>query len=390
MCIRDSNGEVDFATTDASQAERVKAMARARSKSDEQRQSELVESAEEQLLAGNVDEAIGLYQSAIEVSDQLARLESEEAYVQKAAAEDLRKKLREAEVVSSRNRRMQEAERKEASVEVAAAELAEIQAQVEGVRSSVFQSKAELSLLRETVLEASGDEVDDDNFDGDDGVVYRQQTEIDFEDVDIEGELVKPSGALLMSETGLGMSGTGLGGGGVADGIEGGVIGGEIGGVLGGVVGDAPPPPPPPAAPEPEPEVVEEVLTKEFLQRIPAGRSYPSASQVAAGVTGGENPNVGGAAANESTYMLDGATITEPVTGTSAPTQGRWRREKEPPATRSQPASIAPKGVTASRWIMLVPESGPELTFSRQLVPAGEALEVEIPYKRARKGRQGG
>ncbi len=58
------------------------------------------------------------------------------------------------------------------------------------------------------------------------------------------------------------------------------------------------------------------VLTKEFLQRIPAGRSYQSAVQMAAGVTGGSNPNVGGASSTENTYMLDGVNITDPVTGT--------------------------------------------------------------------------
>jgi hypothetical protein len=58
------------------------------------------------------------------------------------------------------------------------------------------------------------------------------------------------------------------------------------------------------------------VLTKEFLERIPAGRSYQEAVQAAPGVTGGANPNVGGAAYNENTYLLDGVNITDPVTGT--------------------------------------------------------------------------
>ncbi|RME26120.1 MAG: TonB-dependent receptor [Deltaproteobacteria bacterium] len=58
------------------------------------------------------------------------------------------------------------------------------------------------------------------------------------------------------------------------------------------------------------------VLTKEFLERIPAGRSYQSATQMAAGVTGGSNPNIGGASYNENTYLLDGVNITDPVTGT--------------------------------------------------------------------------
>jgi hypothetical protein len=61
-----------------------------------------------------------------------------------------------------------------------------------------------------------------------------------------------------------------------------------------------------------------EVLTKEFLQKIPTGRSYQSAVQNAAGVLAGSggNPNMAGGATDENTYMLDGANITDPVTGT--------------------------------------------------------------------------
>ncbi len=60
------------------------------------------------------------------------------------------------------------------------------------------------------------------------------------------------------------------------------------------------------------------VLTKDFLQKIPAGRTYQQAVNMTAGVTGaqGGNPNMAGSASNENTYMLDGANITDPVTGT--------------------------------------------------------------------------
>jgi hypothetical protein len=60
------------------------------------------------------------------------------------------------------------------------------------------------------------------------------------------------------------------------------------------------------------------VLTKDFLQRIPTGRSYQSAASLAPGVTGNDdgNPNVSGAGGNENTYLLDGVNITDPVTGT--------------------------------------------------------------------------
>ena len=58
------------------------------------------------------------------------------------------------------------------------------------------------------------------------------------------------------------------------------------------------------------------VLSREFLERIPSGRSYQEATQMSAGTTGGGNPNIGGAGFNENTYLLDGINITDPVTGT--------------------------------------------------------------------------
>ncbi|MCA9490811.1 MAG: VWA domain-containing protein [Myxococcales bacterium] len=59
------------------------------------------------------------------------------------------------------------------------------------------------------------------------------------------------------------------------------------------------------------------VVSKQFLRSVPTGRSYQSAVQLASGVTGrGGNPNIGGGAYNENTYLLDGANITDPVTGT--------------------------------------------------------------------------
>ncbi len=60
------------------------------------------------------------------------------------------------------------------------------------------------------------------------------------------------------------------------------------------------------------------VLTKEFLQKIPAGRSYQSAINIVAGVQPGQggNASVGGGAFNETTYLIDGVNVTDPVTGT--------------------------------------------------------------------------
>jgi len=101
----------------------------------------------------------------------------------------------------------------------------------------------------------------------------------------------------------------------------------------------APPPPPPPpeqVAPSPTPqappvqpmEIVagrtevdvsdtsrSTVLTKDFLERVPTGRSYQNSVQMTAGVSGGANPNMAGGASNENTYMLDGQNIHDEVEG---------------------------------------------------------------------------
>ncbi len=59
-----------------------------------------------------------------------------------------------------------------------------------------------------------------------------------------------------------------------------------------------------------------DTFSKEFLSRIPSGRSYQDVVSQSAGVTGGGNPSSGGASTNENTFLLDGTNITDPVTGT--------------------------------------------------------------------------
>jgi len=64
---------------------------------------------------------------------------------------------------------------------------------------------------------------------------------------------------------------------------------------------------------------VGQVLTREILTNIPTGRSYQGAAAVVTGVNPssvGGNIQAAGASYNENTYMLDGAQITDPVTGT--------------------------------------------------------------------------
>ena len=58
------------------------------------------------------------------------------------------------------------------------------------------------------------------------------------------------------------------------------------------------------------------VVTREYLEALPTGRSYQSAVQFTPGITGGSNPNAQGGHSSENKWLLDGANTSDPVTGT--------------------------------------------------------------------------
>lgn len=57
-------------------------------------------------------------------------------------------------------------------------------------------------------------------------------------------------------------------------------------------------------------------FSKDYLSRIPTGRSYQGAIEGAAGVIGGGNASAAGGSGDENTWTLDGVNVTDPVTGT--------------------------------------------------------------------------
>ncbi|MDG1479302.1 MAG: hypothetical protein P8R54_06905 [Myxococcota bacterium] len=286
------------------QVERVKAMARAKSKGESQRQQILVEDAEEQLRAGNVEEAITLYESAIVVTDQLARLESDEAYVQKAAAESLRSRLAEAEGVSRRNRRQEQAER----------------AGGRSDRNGIEGAAADEPEPVPAVLSPS-----------------------------VQKEL-RTDGAL--------------------------------------------------SAALPPPSQVSDERALNAPLRVPLDRAEPAAMVLSGTLSGAvaelKVSDVGASA--DSLIRNADASEMIMVESTASPRRsGRGASSRRSAGAPSASASVqtvsafnAPTGVTASRWIVLVPSAGPVLELTRQLVPAGEALEVVVPYRIARSGRPGG
>ena len=133
-----------------------------------------------------------------------------------------------------------------------------------------------------------------------------------------------------------------------------------------------------------------EVLTKEFLQRIPVGRSYQSAVQL---VAGRFSPLI--SSYPERVFLISGpydiARPHMPLTysvgafGGSArssssgvdPTR-HFLSEADP---MTAPASEALEEVTASRWVMLIPPVGERLEFEQQLLDADEPITLQIRYR---------
>jgi hypothetical protein len=116
-----------------------------------------------------------------------------------------------------------------------------------------------------------------------------------------------------------------------------------------------------------------QILTREFLQRVPAGRSYQQAVHTAAGVTGGGgNPTMAGSNWNENTYMLDGGTLSDPVTGTFSV---NFNYDAVPiPTVRS--ADFIPREVALSG----VPELAPDTASIRGegILPARSNIRLSV------------
>jgi len=190
-----------------------------------------------------------------------------------------------------------------------------------------------------------------------DTIVYRQRTEIDFESVEVTGELVKPEGALILDRKSYNNPAAGRGGGG-----EGGdassldfATGGAPGAPTAGPLNQAPLPVPPRDSfeislsdnldalmeedaeeeweeepyPEPEPAPIVaaspapppppakgEILNKEILDRIPTGRSYQSAVESVQSAQSVSGIATSRHAPPDSTDT-DGQVVSDPIEGTT-------------------------------------------------------------------------
>ena len=265
---------------DTAQSSRVRAMARAKSKDAERDQLRYLEEAEERERAGDLAGAISSYEQAVEITEQLAQLEDEEVYVQKA-------------------------------------------------RSSAVQRS--LSSLK------------------------REQADRDGDDTNIAPEIIIDQ----RSTTDDGLK--------VGDVTDDGWVVGETARIVSERTPEEWRDPlalEPEAEPEPADVQWEEVVMSDgTVGYVPTGRSY--------------------------------LTVTTTPVFVEEVKKHRWGRTTRIATPLSEMAAdvpvttAAPQGITASRWVIVVPESGLAVQVERQLVPEGVPLSVELSYKTAWKGRSG-
>lgn len=371
-------------------ARRVKDQARARAAEDEYRQQEVLREAEEAYRAGDYERAEASYEEALVLGDKLSKLEQNEAVE-----------------VDARNSSASSGY----SASVAKNEAKEKEKAPERSRSIATKTPAaDPYVLR----------------DEDKPVAYEQKTEIDFESVEISGELVAPEGAYTID--GLNIADQleeDMVLGGEVGGVEGGVAGGTVGGVLYGAAAnentylpEEPLLPPDtgtelvPAWEEPPPDwlatesygvgdatgsgygyraggVAEGasgvVITQSEVQNVPVGRSYESvvvtaeARRSIAVLPGVMRGNGDRADRGERDGKMGG--------------KGKSARGPEPVESPMQEISVggdpdAPLEVQAAALTVLVPALGDAVRYQELLLPAEARFEVVVRAKESRESRR--
>lgn len=266
-------------------ARRVKDMARARSSGLEEQQVTLEKTAETLYRSGDLEAAEEAFEEALAVAQELKKVEQVEAAEQSTRIVAAQSKL--TEIRDRKAKQKSESSFGKGSG-ASSGSFATGTGSGSGSWPAAKGSVAQLDPEREPDEES--EDLDEAGFDrGDDASVSAPPGEPDtgaaadastlaFEGLDLDGNadiggLIGGAPGVQIGASGLGMSGSGMGGGGSAEGL-GGL------GTKGRGAGPSPDvaeaPPAEPAAAEPAPAPV--VMDKEFLEKIPAGRSYQSST----------------------------------------------------------------------------------------------------------------
>jgi hypothetical protein len=215
---------------------------------------------------------------------------------------------------------------------------------------------------------------------------------VDFEGVEIEGELLAPTPDVAEApSTPAAVDDLQDEVNGVEGGVEGGVVGGVLGGVVAGTTssentyytGDVDGEPAP-AEPIAEPEEI-----------TVAGRTFESVLQSVPGVSGhrGAPPKAPKAeppppadmiVEDAPAYRVDGANVEVGKTEEKAA-----ELEPEAPVSGKQREKVAgPRlGVTASSLSVVVPENGERVLYQHLLLPSGSTWVVPIDARESRRNR---
>ncbi len=354
-------------------ARRVREMARARTGSTRLEQDKLKKKAEEAYRAGDVETAAREFHALVEVTEELAQVEQAESFDQKLALEQYEARLHEMEQ------------------------------RVDEEREKAFRSQARLSLLQDSVIgdttESTGEDRDRSTLEvtsapQDAQVRYDRLTEIDFEDVLVDGELVLPSGSetTMWADPESGDGGWGVelppdahvmydmpvdatvpmagellpdgnvGGDGFVD-LDGIDLGeGEMAVVFG--TGAAPVDP---AEPEPTPVIETEMRTLALADAPRRGRRGGGR-----GGLGGLSFGGGGKSAGKRSQAV--------ATPEPKPKNGRWESSKGD-AGRNIDRGDQTIRVTAATLSTEIPRAGASLLFEQRLVPENEPLTAELRFR---------
>lgn len=392
-------------------ARRVREQAKSRGMDDYRAQEDLLRKAEEELAAGNYEEADSAYKKVEKIASKLDKLEQAESYEQKARAAQARKGSSSANSGIQWQQAVGEAADAPSPDEASKEELVRVtQNRIEIRESSgMFDTRARLVLeksLRDLENEATGEGLVTRAAEGKDlggttttarfadGEFDRDKDPNFIPDDDERSEILALRDEIeeeLRAEDADGW-------GDDLNGVEGGVAGGVVGGVVGGAMGGA-------VAPDRSVRSSPE----RTLDGIPAGRSYQSA--VDAESTSGRmsikarNPRSGARGIGR------GGGGRGRTRGSTAGKKRKPKPNNQPPAPEAAPAEtestvaygsadgtvdfediaidgdlVKPQGnyalepleVTSTRLSVVVPVLGETLRFQHLLLPAGQSHSVHV------------